>query len=76
MSSSYQFNVYDLDLDKLEKVDDPDELPQIFNGLIQADCDFKILPARQWTENFLYYSIFSPRNSWISMAIFRPMVYA
>ena len=40
---------------KLDKIDDPNELPKIFLSLINADNDFKVLPARQWTENFLYY---------------------
>ena len=54
--TTYMFPTYDLDLSELEDVDDPKRVVDIASKLINADNDFKILPARQWVENFLYYA--------------------
>lgn len=47
---------YDIDLSKLERIDDPDQIVAMIGQAIDGDSDFKILPARQWTENFLYFA--------------------
>lgn len=47
---------YDIDLSKLETIDDPEQVINMIGQAIDGDSDFKILPARQWTENFLYFS--------------------
>lgn len=52
----YQYQAVDLDLDKLETEDNPEEIARLMGGLIQADNDYKVFPARTWIENFLYYS--------------------
>jgi len=56
MSQDNTYAYYDLDLDLLDKTEDPTALPGIVSPLISADSDYKILPARQWIENFLYFS--------------------
>lgn len=52
----YQYQSVDLDLDKLEYVDDPEEIARELGGLVQSDNDYKVFPARTWVENFLYYA--------------------
>jgi hypothetical protein len=47
---------YDIDLSKLEDTDDPEQVISMIGQAIDGDSDFKILPARQWTENFLYFA--------------------
>lgn len=47
---------YDIDLDALDGETDPRRVIQILQNTVTADSDFKIYPARQWMENFLYYS--------------------
>ena len=56
MSQDNTYAYYDLDLDLLDKTEDPNLLPNIIAPLISADSDYKILPARQWLESFLYYA--------------------
>lgn len=56
MSQDNTYSYYDLDLDELEKTEDPDKLPGMLSTLITADSDYKILPARGWLEQFLYYA--------------------
>ena len=55
MAGSYSFQYYDLDLDHVERTEDPEELVSIFGQLISGDSDFKVVAARSWTENMLYY---------------------
>jgi len=54
--SSYSFQYNDLNLDKLEKTQDPKRLVAMLGTLISGDSDAKVLPARQWLESFLYYA--------------------
>lgn len=56
MSQDNTYSYYDLDLEELDRTEDPDKLPGMLSTLITADSDYKILPARQWMENFLYYA--------------------
>lgn len=55
MSFSDTYSYYDLDLSHLEDVEDDREIVAMCSQLINADSDYKILAARQWVENFLYY---------------------
>lgn len=55
MAGTYSFASYDLDLYDLDETEDPDKIVGVVSNLIQADSDFKIFPARQWIENFLFY---------------------
>lgn len=56
MSGTYSYANYDIDLDDLEDTTDPDKIVNICSQLVDADSDFKIFPARQWIENFLYFA--------------------
>ena len=42
-------------MSELDSTEDPAQVVKIIQQAITGDSDFKILPARQWTENFLYY---------------------
>lgn len=55
MSLSNNYTYYDLDLEKLETTQDPALVQAMVSQLMTSDSDYKILPARQWIENFLYY---------------------
>lgn len=55
MSRMTTNSMYDIDLSKLERIDDPDQIVSMISQAIDGDSDFKILPSRQWTENFLYF---------------------
>jgi len=53
IANSYSY--YDLDLEKLDATQDPAEVSSMARQLVQSDSDYKILPAKQWVENFLYF---------------------
>ena len=54
--SQYTYQNYDIDLEELDNDTDQSSVADILYRVVQADSDFKIFPARQWIENFLYFA--------------------
>ena len=50
-----QYNNYDLDLYELDSTFNEDQVCAMITEVVRADSDWKIWPAKQWLDNFLYY---------------------
>lgn len=50
-----QYNNYDLDLYELDSTFSPEGVVSMIRPVVMADSDWKIWPAKQWLDNFLYY---------------------